>query len=261
MAKILGWRVQGTLRDCTPCLQGKARQADTKKISNRVAETPGKRILVDLTGPFEESTRENKYLFGARCQKTGRTWHKFQRTKNQLATNLDQLMTKLSTKGFGVKFVQFDWAGENQAIDGVCKKHGAKAEHVPTDSPELNSTIKRAFPTAKNKATACLENAKLDEIDRKKLWAHAIDDVLVIQGLSPTKGYDNAYQPFNKEVPLKAKHLIPWGTMGKMTIKGKQPNFAPKSECVQRVGYNLDCPSATYLVQKIGTNKSFLHNM
>ncbi|KAL7575129.1 hypothetical protein ACA910_000495 [Epithemia clementina (nom. ined.)] len=40
--------------------------------------------------------------------------------------------------------------------------------------------------------------------------------------------------------------------MGEMTIKGKQPNFAPKSERVRRVGYDLDCPSATYLVQKIG---------
>jgi hypothetical protein len=83
-AKGWGLSVTGQLDTCTGCARGKARQANTNKVSDKQAEHPGERLFVDLTGPFQESLTKNRYMAMAVDQKTSRIFHFFQKTKNQL---------------------------------------------------------------------------------------------------------------------------------------------------------------------------------
>ena len=54
-AKEWGLNLTGQFNTCTGCARGKARQANTNKVSDTQAEHHGERLFVDLTGPFQES--------------------------------------------------------------------------------------------------------------------------------------------------------------------------------------------------------------
>ena len=54
-AKEWGLNLTGQLETCKGCGRGKARQANTNKVSDKQAEHPRERLFVDLTGPFQES--------------------------------------------------------------------------------------------------------------------------------------------------------------------------------------------------------------
>ena len=80
-AKEWGLNLTGQFKTCTGCARGKARQANTKKVSNTQAKHPGERLFVDLTGPFQESLTKNRYMTMAVDQKTSRIFHYFQKKK------------------------------------------------------------------------------------------------------------------------------------------------------------------------------------
>ena len=114
----------GQFETCTGCARGKARQANTNKVSDKQAEHPGERLFVDLTGPFQESLTKNRYMAMAVDQKTSRIFHFFQKTKNQLEKNIAGLLDELEAKGFPVKFIRMDNGGENKALIELCRMKG-----------------------------------------------------------------------------------------------------------------------------------------
>jgi hypothetical protein len=52
-AKEWGLNLTSKVEVCNGCARGKARQANTNKVSDTQAEHPGERLFVDLTGPFQ----------------------------------------------------------------------------------------------------------------------------------------------------------------------------------------------------------------
>ena len=149
-----------------------------------------------------------------------------------------------------VRYIRLDSAGENLAVAATCKQKGVIVEYTAPYTPQFNGVVERMFATIKGKGTACLVESGIKEKARKKTWAHAFDDICVVQNILPRKGYVDAYEPFHEKAPVRAEHLVPWGVLGEMTKPTKQPNFQDKSERVRRVGYDRDHPSDTYLVRK-----------
>jgi hypothetical protein len=59
-AKEWGQNLTGQLEICKGYARGKARQANTNKVSNKQAKRPGEQLFVDLTEPFQESQWKNR---------------------------------------------------------------------------------------------------------------------------------------------------------------------------------------------------------
>ncbi len=68
-AKKWGLNLTGQFGVCTGYTRGKARQANTNKVSDMQAKYPGERLFVDLIGPFQESLTKNRYMAMAVDQK------------------------------------------------------------------------------------------------------------------------------------------------------------------------------------------------
>ena len=162
-AKEWGLNLTGQLETCTGCARGKARQANTNKVSDKQAEHPGERLFVDLTGPFQESLTKNRYMAMAVDQKTSRIFHYFQKTKNQLEKNIAGLIEELESKGFPVKFIRMDNGGENKALIELCRVKGIVAEVTPPHTPQYNGVVERKFATIKNCSTSGTSVAGLED--------------------------------------------------------------------------------------------------
>ncbi|KAL7570755.1 hypothetical protein ACA910_014387 [Epithemia clementina (nom. ined.)] len=254
-AKHANWKLTGTIHECQACLYGKARQANTSKETTKIATEPGERLYWDLTGPFHESLSKKKYLALMVDQKTHRIWHQYLHAKSASTKAFKIMLNEVENLGVTVKYIRLDGGGENYGIMTECKRRKITVERTSPYTPQFNGVVERVFPTIKGKAVAILSAAALSEDQRRKLWAHATDDVILTENLLPKQGYANSYEPFGEEPPVKPSNLLPFGLRGEMTIPKKQPNFANKSETVVRVGYAKSSSHDTYLVMKITNNE------
>ena len=57
----LGYKVKRTLKSCDACRMAKARAKGVKKHTETRSTTPGKRMYINLTGPFSPSLGGSKY--------------------------------------------------------------------------------------------------------------------------------------------------------------------------------------------------------
>ena len=83
--KEWGLSLTGQLETYAGCARGEAGKA----------KHPGERLFVDLMGPSQEPLTKNRYMAMAVDQKTSRTFHYFQKTKNQLEKNIAGLIEEL----------------------------------------------------------------------------------------------------------------------------------------------------------------------
>jgi hypothetical protein len=111
---------------CDGCLKEKARAKDVshKPTSNEITE-PGKRLFVDTIGPFETSVGGTKYDTHLVDQAARFGWVTHITNKNEVSLMLDTHLTYLHKKGFAIKYLRCDNAGEHQKkLKKVCDSHG-----------------------------------------------------------------------------------------------------------------------------------------
>ena len=68
-----------------------------------------------------------------------------------------------------VEYLRMDNAGENIAVERLCKENGTEVEYVPADTPKLNNMVERGFAIRWEIAKTLMQNASLrDPVKRNK---------------------------------------------------------------------------------------------
>jgi transposase InsO family protein len=135
----------------------------------------------------------------------------------------------------------------------MCARLGITMQYTAPSTPQQNAIVEREFPTIQNMAYACLQVSSMSDSDQMLHWAHAIDDCTIVRNLQPCKSWLNAFEPFGKEPPVKAKDLVPWGASGWMTVRASnniKPKWKPKAIQVTQAGYAKNHSSDMYIVLK-----------
>ena len=258
-AKEYNWKLTGTLSACDSCAKAKATaKAVPKKPSLDEEELdPGEVLHIDSSGPYKRTRGNNRFWCSIKCKRTKRVWSLFDPHKDNFTPGIMEVVQWLKAKGFEVKVIRVDNAGEWKAhLEPECKKLGIKVEYTAPHTPQQNATVEREFPVIRNMAYACLMASGMKDNEQMLHWAHAVDDCTLARNLQPRHEWKNAYEPFGEEPPVKPEHLVPWGAKGWMTKRNKiKAKFTPKAERVTRVGYATDHASGTYIVRKHSTNK------
>ena len=259
-AKAFKWKLTSILLPCDGCSKAKATAKFTVKqaAEEKKATKPGERLFWDTSGPYKKTRGTNRYHGLVVDEYTGRDWSFFSKAKNEFVWDLEYLFDSLKAKGFPIKYLRLDNAGEAKALERVCAVRDITMEYTALDTPQFNHKVEREFPVIRNMAYAALMESDLPENEQMVLWAHAIDDSTVLRNLQPRGEWSNAYEPFGEKVPVKPKDLVKFGARGFMAKRGKiKAKWTPKGEEVIRVGYAHDHPSDTYTVRK-ESNKQFV---
>jgi len=111
-AKCYGWKLTGTLEACEECQMSNAQQKKASKTTETQSETPGERLLVDMS-----SVSKHKSLGGARVwlaavdDATGHTWSHLIEKKSHTPKHLRTLVRRLNNRENPVKCTRMDDAG------------------------------------------------------------------------------------------------------------------------------------------------------
>ena len=94
----------------------------------------------------------------------------FGSTKNQIVIFVRQAWEFMKTRGTPIQIIRMDNAGENKAVERLCKQEfNIKVEYTPPDTPKLNGIVERGFAIRWEKAKILMQNAGLkDNVKRNK---------------------------------------------------------------------------------------------
>jgi transposase InsO family protein len=173
------------------------------------ATKPGEILHLDTTGPYKRTQGKNSYWVGIKDTFTSRVWSEFGPEKNSFTDKIELVLTNLKGRGFPVKYLRLDNAGEWVWLEPVCARLGIIMQYTAPSTPQQNAIVEREFLTIRNMAYACLQASSMSDSNQMLHWAHAINDCIIVWNLQPCKSWLNAYEPFGEEPPMKAKDLVP----------------------------------------------------
>ena len=97
-------------------------------------------MCTDISGPYKKSIFGNDYWILVVDDYTGKSWSFFVKKKSQVASKIEDLLTKLKTAEYVTKFLRCDNAGEN--VSGltklVCDKFNIQIEFAAPYTPQQN---------------------------------------------------------------------------------------------------------------------------
>ena len=276
MASSRGMRLVGKLKECDACGAVKAKAASIPKSTNsdKKAKDIGERLFVDITGPFpltatrwHKAIRNKLYWYGISDQYSGKMLTAFQFSKDNLVKLVDETFKYFKGQDKKVEYLRMDNAGENLAVERLCKENGVTVEYVPADTPKLNNMVERGFAIRWEIAKTLMQNASLkDNVKRnKKIIVEAIRTACYLNDECIQKGkkltVNQIFFGSKAKVRVQTKHLIEWGRIGfvanKRTKTAKMDN---NGTAMLFVGYALDHPSGTYRMYNPGTDNVVITN-
>lgn len=266
-AKALGWVLTGKFSVCDSCCEAKARQKDIGPAPAEQSKVPGERIFMDISGCDHTSAGGSKYwgMCVDDCSKF--KWSFFLKKKSDLPAMMISFVKQLRAKGFPIKTIRMDNAGEN--LDFKAQAEAAEDKYkdkeclnidfeiTPRHTPQHNGVIERAFATVWNKTRALMAQAGLEDNLKYKLWTEATMTATLLENILVNKGEDSSWKLFygpNKELPSYSKHLRPWGEVGWVALTNTHP---PKLQergvkCIM-VGYTQEHSQGTYRMYNLST--------
>jgi len=257
-AKAFNWKLTSVLLPCDGCSKAKATAKSTVKqaAEEKKATKPGERLFWDTSGPYKRTRGANRYHGLVVDEYTSRCWSFFSKAKDEFAEDLETLLDELKAKGFAVKYLRLDNAGEAKALEKICAVRNITIKYTAPNTPQYNHKVEREFPVIRNMAYASLMESGMSDSEQMIHWAHAIDDSTVLRNLQPRGEWASAYEPFGEKIPVKPKDLVKFGAQGYMTKRSKiKAKWTPKAKEVIRVGYAHNHPSDTYIVRKKSNNE------
>ena len=170
--KAINVGVTGKLQTCEGCSLAKAKAKSVSKISTVMAAEPGKRLCIDISGPYKKSIICSNYWILVVDQYSGKAWSFFAKKKNQLSPILDDHVTKLISSKFKLKYLRCNNAGENlSGLQQVCNKYGIQIEYTAPNTPQQNGIVEQKFVTIRDRSCASMYTAKFGDEAQGLLWA------------------------------------------------------------------------------------------
>ncbi|KAG7353674.1 reverse transcriptase RNA-dependent DNA polymerase [Nitzschia inconspicua] len=247
--KFYGIKLTGELKPCEGCGLALAKQKAVCKVSLSAAKTPGFRLFLDATGPFEETVGGSKYAFSIVDDFTRKGWIKTAARKSQMTEFAKDVLKELKSLEYSTKFVRCDNAGENATpLKKVCNDFGAQMELTAPYTPQMNGVVERRLPILVTRANAAMMTAGLNDEAKARLWGEAMNyqndtENMTLSSVRDTPGDAVLY----KDTAKLIKYAQPFGRIGIVTIRRQFGSKwkAKGIKCIF-VGYAKDHPADTY---------------
>jgi transposase InsO family protein len=174
LAKVLNFKLTGTLAPCPACLMAKSHQSRTRKQTINSKPSPGELLGIDLTGPFPPDIHQTRYMAVACDDATCHSWSKAIKTKTELKEFASDLLQELQRKDIKVKRVRCDNAPENKKyLSPICQQHGIALELTAPHTPQFNGKVERCIAELWKNTKAVLTAARLTQQYKSDLWSYA----------------------------------------------------------------------------------------
>ena len=100
----------------------------------------------------------------------------FKYNKSDLINLVDETFKYCEGRGKKLQCLRMDNAGENSAVERLCKSNGIVIEYTPPDTPKLNNMVERGFANGWEIAKTLMQNSGLkDNVKRNiKILIEAI---------------------------------------------------------------------------------------
>ena len=205
----LGWKVKGDYKACEGCLIGKVKQKRVNKLPKKRSENPGEKLYIDISSVNATSSGGAKYWGMMVDDCTRFKWSRFLKEKKELSDAFMPIIQNLLAKGYKIKKVRMDNAGENAEFARNLKEKGIDVQYVAPDTPQQNGVFERAFTMLTARGRSMLAHAKIEGTMKNQLWAECFATATKLDNLMPYK--DGAKESrckrfFKKEAPY-AKYL------------------------------------------------------
>jgi hypothetical protein len=156
----------------------------------------------------------------------------FLNKKDYLKDKIIELIKELKNDNIQVRFLRFDDAGENYALEKECKQQNlaVKFEYGRPHTPQRNGKVERKFQTLYGRIRAMMNDSEIDGELRDGLWAECA---------STATYYDNSIIKKDKKNRAKGlRNLKRFGEMCVATTKNKiQGKLSDKGIVCVFVGY------------------------
>jgi hypothetical protein len=152
---------------CEECAIAKAKQKNTNKVAKGGSQNSGERIYIDISSIKGENFGGSKFWALIVDDYTDFCWSYFLRKKSDLKEKLVNFIQELKTKIIDVKFVRYDDAGENKALEDHCNHVGINVsfEYSGPRTPQGNGKVERKYQTLYGRIRAMLNGEGLkDEV-------------------------------------------------------------------------------------------------
>ena len=78
-------------------------------------------------------------------------------------------------KGYDVKYIRMDNAGENKSLATKVQSLGITVKYVAPNTPQHNGVVERAFAVGASRGRAIMSELKLSEEEKKRFWAECFN--------------------------------------------------------------------------------------
>ena len=213
-----GIATEGQYPNCTACMRAKAKAKGVPKSTTTVAQKPGERLFVDLSGPYKKSLIGSNYWLLVVDDHTRKSWSFFMKKKSDIANKITPLLEQLRGS---IKYMRCDNAGENVShLAAVCRKFGIQMEYTAPYTPQTNGVVERMFVTIRDRAVAMMIGAQLTDQAQGRLWAEAVNTATRLTNITiSSKAALSPDEQWYKKPPNLHGHLVEWGRVGHVTIR------------------------------------------
>ena len=273
MAIQNNWKLIGMEYECEACAFAKSKQKAVPKQTTTRAKKNGERIFIEISGPFNNSPRGNKYWVMVVDDFSRKKWSYYIPSKDKVDVSVEPLLIKLKGQGNEVQCMRCDCAGENkEQLVGLCKKYGIQPEITAANTPQMNGVVERAFSVVKEQAMAMLYNDQFTNQTRKYLWAEPTNTATYISNILPNlsnEGNKCSDKIFYGEKPKGFSYLRPFGKIGyvsnfnkikgKMDLRGIKHIFVGYAKNSARDTYRMFNPRTRNIVESRDTQWADWH--
>ncbi|CAJ1945008.1 unnamed protein product [Cylindrotheca closterium] len=243
-------KLQSKLEKCENCALAKSRQANISKEPVDRSEVPGEELMIDISSVKKKSAGGNKFWLQVMDNASDFIFSMFLKKKSETSAKMIALVKDLNAKGFKVKKIRCDRAGENMKFQDEAKNEGRGLtfEFTAPNTPQRNGRVKRKFATAFGRVRAMMNTARMTETMRGNLWAEAADTATKLDtALVYQRGEQSSHQKFWKREARFARHLRTFGEMAVIKVHTKiKGKLKDRGRTVMFVGYADNSSGDTY---------------
>ena len=113
-------------------------------------------------------------------------WSVFLKNKNELTSKVFQIIEMIQAKGYRVKSIRMDNAGENKTLGEKVKALGINVEYVAPNTPQHNGVVERAFAVGGvSRGRSFMSELKMSKEEMHKFWAECFNFAATTSNIIP----------------------------------------------------------------------------
>src|SRR5210317_14677 len=241
---------------------GKSRQKNINTVATSKSGWAGERLFLDISTFNEVMLGGSKHWMLVIDEYTGMKFTFLLKYKSDLVDKFMFLLNELHRRGFNVRYIRMDNAGENNTLAKTLNNspYDIRVEFTSPNTPEQNGVVERAFAALYGKLCATYLKTNLSENLKDKLKGEAVRTLTITDNITYRgKNGTCPYEKFYKKKSLDIKYLKRFGEIGvianRKSIKTKTEDRGSKCYFV---GYADDHTPDTYRMFNPNTNKIIL---